>query len=121
MGYIELPENKLKEIANDPAEGPIVMLNLLRFKGEAGKASYMRYIELVGPLMEKCGGRLVYGGDAKLTMIGPEQWDMVILGEYPNRTVLTEMLASPEYQGIAHYRQDALEDSRLILTEAFPK
>ncbi len=49
MGYIELPENKLKEIANDPTEGPIVMLNLLRFKGEAGKASYMRYIELVGP------------------------------------------------------------------------
>ena len=119
MGFIELPEEILDAIARDSSDRPIVMLNLLRFKGEAGRASYMRYLELVGPMMEGAGARLVYGGEAKTTVIGPESWDLVILGEYPNRRVLTDMLASSEYQAIAHYRQDALEDSRLVLTEAF--
>ena len=120
MGYVDWPEEKLREIADGPTGGPIVMLNLLRFKGSEGRASYMRYIELVGPMMEKAGARLVYGGEADLTVIGPEQWDMVILGEYPSRRVLMDLLASADYQAIAHYRQDALEDSRLVLTEPFP-
>lgn len=120
MGYIELAEDRLAEVAADGREGPIVMVNLLRFKGEEGRASYTRYLELVRPIVEGIGGRLVYGGEAEATLIGPEAWDMVILGEYPSRRVFTDMIASEAYQNVAHYRQDALEDSRLILTESFP-
>ena len=119
MSYIELPEDKLAEIANDPSDSPIVMLNLLRFKGAEGRASYMRYLELVAPILEKVGARLVYGGEVNTTVIGPEEWDMVILGEYPNRRALAEMLTSAAYQDVAHYRQEALEDSRLLLTKAY--
>jgi uncharacterized protein (DUF1330 family) len=118
MGYIELPMEQLKTLVGESPHGSIVMVNLLRFKGEAGRASYLRYLEHVEPLMTQRGCRFVYWGEAKTTVIGPEQWDMVVLGEYPNRTVLLQMLASEEYAAIAHYRQEALEDSRLILTEA---
>lgn len=36
MAYIEIPEDKLEEVARLPHDGPVVMVNLLRFKGEAG-------------------------------------------------------------------------------------
>ena len=117
MGYVDLPLAQFKTLIGDSPEGPIVMINLLRFKGEAGRVSYMRYLELVEPLMTQRGCRFTYWGMAKATVIGPEQWDMAVLGEYPTRAVLLEMLMSPEYAAIAQYRQEALEDSRLILTE----
>ena len=118
MGYITPTREQLKEVASDPQDGPIVMLNLLRFKGEAGKASYQRYIELVLPLVEKRGGRLLYRGEGRLTVIGNEQWDEVVLMEYPTRAAFMDMAMSAEYEAIAHYRIEALEDSRLVLTKA---
>jgi hypothetical protein len=46
MGSIDPTEEQIKALASDPQDGPIVMLNLLRFKGEAGKAPYQRYSPL---------------------------------------------------------------------------
>ncbi len=119
MSYIQPTEEQLKAFGSDPQDGPIVMLNLLRFKGEAGKTSYGRYIEAVRPLVEQRGGRIVYRGAGNLSLIGPKEWDEILLVEYPNRAALLDMITSSAYQAIAHYRQDALEDSRLVLTKAF--
>ncbi len=118
MAHIELLEEKLEAVANLPHEGPVVMLNLLRFKGEAGRASFEKYMEHARPLGEKVGVRLMYAGAGQVSVIGPEQWDLVVLAEYPNRAAFLSLVQSAEYKVIVHYRNEALEDSRLILTTA---
>lgn len=121
MAHLEPTEEQLSAFAAEPHDGPIVMLNLLRFKGAQGRASYQRYIELVTPLVAGAGGRRIFAGQGMLTLIGPARWDMVLLIEYPDRAALLSMLASAEYQAISHHRQEALEDSRLILTHSLPE
>ena len=120
MAYIELLEDKLEAVANLTHEGPIVMVNLLRFKGEAGRASFEKYIELTRPLSEKVGIQVRYVGAGLMSVIGPEHWDLVALAEYPSRAALLSFVRHPEYQALAHYRNDGLEDSRLILTAPLP-
>jgi uncharacterized protein (DUF1330 family) len=120
MAHLEPTDQQLAAFAAEPQDGPIVMLNLLRFKGAEGRASYQRYIELATPLVASAGGRRIYAGQGVLALIGPRSWDMVLLIEYPDRAALLAMLASSEYRAISHHRQEALEDSRLILTRALP-
>ena len=120
MAHIELLEEKLEAVANLPHEGPVAMLNLLRFKGEAGRASFEKYLEHAHPLGEKVGIRFMYAGAGQVSVIGPEQWDMLVLVEYPNRAAFLSLVQSAEYKAIVHYRYEALEDSRLILTTTLP-
>ncbi len=116
MAHIELLEEKLEAVANLPHEGPVVMLNLLRFKGEVGRASFAKYMEHGRPLGEKVGIRFMYAGAGQVSVIGPEQWDLVVLAEYPNRAAFLSLVQSAEYKTIVHYRNEALEDSHLIVT-----
>ena len=120
MAYIELLEDKLEAVGKLEVEGPIVMVNLLRFRGEAGRASFEKYIELTRPLADNVGIQVKYAGAALMSVIGPEHWDLVALAEYPSRDALLSFVRHPEYQALAHYRNDGLEDSRLILTAAIP-
>ena len=116
MSYIEFSEAAFEEVANLPDEGPVVFLNLLRFKGEAGRASFETYLEHALPIGEKVGMRFMYAGAGQVSVIGPEQWDLVVLAEYPNAAAFLAFMQNPDYRAIVHYRNDGLEDSRLILT-----
>ena len=59
--------------------GPVVMLNLLRFAGDAGRASYDRYSGKVQPFLEAVGATVLYGGDCSTTLVAPDEhrWDAV--------------------------------------------
>jgi uncharacterized protein (DUF1330 family) len=121
MGYLSPTEEQLRAIAEHEHEGVIWMWNLLRFKdGDAGRASYQRYAQEAKPLVEKRGGRLVIHARGLATAIGPDGWDEALVVEYPSRAAFIEMVTSEEYQAIAHFRQDALVDSRLYMTTELP-
>lgn len=94
-------------------EAPVVMLNLLAFREDGGRERYVEYGAAAAPLLEKVGGRIVFGGAASPVVIGAESWDMVALVEYPSRAAFLEMVGSPEYQEIAHLRTEALERGEL--------
>lgn len=94
-------------------EGPVVMLNLLAFKADGGFERYGEYGEAVAPLLEKAGGRIVWGGAPAKPLIGSEGWDMVVLVEYPSRQAFLDMTSSPEYLEIAHLRTEALDRAEL--------
>ena len=70
------------------------------------------------PLLAAVGGRLVWIGLGRATLIAPEgeAWDQAILVEYPSRTAFVEMTTSEAYQAISRHRSAALADSRLIAT-----
>lgn len=97
--------------------GPIVMVNLLKFRPRAqyedarpcdlsGRDAYMLYALAVVPLLAGVGGRLLFAADVSLLMIGQVEplWDQVALAEYPDRAALMRMATSAEYQEIAAHR-----------------
>lgn len=95
-------------------EGPIHMLNLLRYKKDGGRESYAKYSANTGPLIEQRGGKVVYRATGRAAIIGDEEWDTVLIVEYPSRDAFKDMIMSDEYQAGVHFRAEALEDSRLI-------
>ena len=90
------------ELASSPDEGPVVMLNLLKFKARAegedgsGADAYKRYGEAAVKMVEEQGGRVLWQGRADQILIGdPEQdWDSVVLVEYPSRKAFIEMVTT---------------------------
>lgn len=99
------------------SEGPVVMLNLLKYKPDAGREMYMRYGMAVFPLLEKVGARIVYAGEAAEHLIGKETWDSILLVEYPTRQAMLDMVTSAEYLAIQKLRDDALVRSVLYATD----
>lgn len=99
------------------SEGPVVMLNLLKYKPDGGREMYMRYGMAVLPLLQKVGGRVVYAGEAAEQLIGKEEWDSILLVEYPTRQAMLDMVSSAEYLAIQKLRDDALVRSVLYATD----
>ena len=109
-------EDALASFSKRGGEGPVVMLNLLKF-GDGGAARYMEYGTAVAPLLAKVGGRVRFQGVAAELVIGDEAWDLVLLVEYPSRAAFLAMVSSPDYQAIVHLREEALERSVLYATD----
>ena len=109
-----------QELVASKDEGPVVMLNLLKFKERAdsgdvsGRESYNRYGRDVKPMVEALGGRIIWHGSADQLLIGQEDWDAVALVEYPSRKAFMEMAMSKQMEDIHHNREAGLERTVLI-------
>jgi uncharacterized protein (DUF1330 family) len=92
-----------------PDDGPVVMVNLLKFKPNGGEAEYAKYAAGVRPILEKLGARILFTGKAQFCLIGQADWDMVALVQYPRKKTLFQMAMSPEYKAIHHHREAGLQ------------
>lgn len=103
-------------VKEDPG-GPVVMLNLVRFK-EGGRASYEAYASAVMPFLLKVGGQPLYAGDGSTALVAEQgqTWDAVLLVRYPSRAAFLQMVQDPEYQRISHLRTAALHEAVLQAT-----
>lgn len=100
-------------------EGPVTMLNMLKFKpGQAD--TYRQYMAAAAPLVAGVGGRLVFAGKPAELLTGHEEWDLVVLVEYPKRASLGMMASSEAYQAIAHLRASSLERAVLYAMDPIP-
>jgi uncharacterized protein (DUF1330 family) len=110
---------QLQALLADPTPGPVVMLNLLRFK-PGGEAAYRRYAEAMRKIVEGRGGRFLWSGRATAQVIGSEggAFEMVGLVEYPSRKAFVEIATSPEVAAIGVHRSEGLEGQWLIATTA---
>ncbi|WP_456429993.1 DUF1330 domain-containing protein [Rhodocaloribacter sp.] len=121
MRTITLNEDELRRFMAHPDDGPVVMINLLRFRpttddGESGEAAYARYAGRAVPFVAQVGGRLLWQGKADQLLIGGEgdRWDRVLMVEYPSRAAFLKMVAMPEFQATQADRVAALESTVLI-------
>ncbi len=121
MKPITLNEDELRRFAAHPDDGPVVMINLLRFRpttdaGESGEAAYARYARRALPFVAQVGGRLLWQGKADQLLIGGEadRWDRVLMVAYPSRAAFLEMVAMPGFQATQEDRVAALESTVLI-------
>ncbi|OLT28921.1 hypothetical protein BJF83_13320 [Nocardiopsis sp. CNR-923] len=95
-------------------DGPVVMLNLLRFAPD-GRSSYEEYARRTGRFLAKYGAEVLYAGDGTAPLVAEEgqDWDAVLLVRYPSREAFGRMVADPEYQEITHLRTRALSEAVL--------
>lgn len=112
-------------------EGPVVMLNLLRFRDVAdysetpelapdaeitGVQAYRRYMAHTQPYLEQAGGEVLLSAEGGAPLIGPmdERWDLVLLVRYPDSQTFLSFAGDEEYLAGLGHRTAAIEDSRLF-------
>jgi len=120
MVSIEPTGDQLRQLRDLDHAGPIVMLNLLKFKPDGGAKSYDRYSAVAARLVTEIGGKILYYGTQKMPVIGHEEWDAVLLIQYPSRDAFLAMTNDERYQAVVRYRHDSLIDSRLYALETIP-
>lgn len=113
--YIHPSAEQIEAIRSMDIDGPVVMLNLLRFNPDGGEEEYARYGQAATPHLQRSGAKIKYLGDVAATVIGEETWDRIILVEYPSKQAFLEMSGNPDYPG--EMRANALLDSRLYCTQ----
>jgi len=111
--------------------GPVVMLNLLRFRAQAdysatphlagpdpidGATAYQRYIEHTLPFLRKSGGDVMFFGRGGPFLIGPshERWDATLLVRQRSVADFMAFASDAAYLAGVGHRTAALEDSRLL-------
>ena len=117
--------------------GPVVMLNLLRFRAVAdysahpelapatpisGTAAFDRYVAHTLPYLKESGGELLFLGEGGRFLIGPaeERWDRAMLVRQSSVQSFMAFASHAGYlAGIGH-RTAALEDSRLLPLAELP-
>ncbi|MCA3254886.1 DUF1330 domain-containing protein [Bradyrhizobium sp.] len=120
---------QLKAMMEPGPEGPIYMVNLLKFREKAeypdgrdsdltGREAYMIYGRAVFELLPKFGGKGLFAADVTHLSLGraEELWDEVAIAMYPNRAAMTAMSLSPEWQAIAIHRAAGLKGQLNIET-----
>lgn len=109
---------------------PCEMLNLVRLRDIAqypeghaqagsplsGAEAYRLYGTHSGPILSRVGGTIVWRGDFRTMLTGPEgeTWDHVFVARYPSAHAFLAMVTDPDYQRAVIHRQAAVQDSRLI-------
>ena len=110
-------KEQIQALLADPSPGPVVMLNLLRFK-PGGEAAYRRYATEMRKIVEGRGGRFVWTGRVTAQVVGSggEGFEVVGLVEYPSRKVFVEVATSKEVAAIGVHRTEGLEGQWLLAT-----
>ena len=125
------PETFRAFLKTDYDGGPIVGVNLLRYRERAayeqdapvaggtdisGREAYGLYWAVASQEVAKVGGEPVLAGAAMFPLIMPddERWDDAVMVRYPSRDAFVEMQKNPTYQAALPHRTAGLEDARLL-------
>ena len=125
-------KEQIKGFMEPVSEGPICMVNLLKFKEKAayedgrdtdltGREAYALYEEGVKKLLQEIGGGIGFEGDVERLALGEveELWDVVALAVWPSRGAMFEVMQSPEMQAISVHRSAGLAGQLNIETTDF--
>ena len=138
---IEPDQTQLTEIAaraGGDADGPVVMLNLNRYRERAvyedeppgggstevsGREAYARYGEVAAAVLARLGGRILWYAQAQQTVIGDasDRYDEVIAVWYPSRSAFVALATGEEILAARADRAAGLERAALICCDAGPE
>lgn len=119
----------VQELMKPGPDGPIFMVNLLKFKEKAeyedgratdlsGRDAYMIYGRAVTDILPKFGGKAIFAADVTFLSLGKaeELWDEVAIAMYPKRADMVRMSMSAEWQAAAVHRTAGLKGQLNIET-----
>ena len=108
---------ELRALAGSDDDGPLVMLNLNRYRD---REAYGRYGEVALRVLERVGGRILWHAEAHATVVGgkAEAYDEVIAVWYPSAAAFLALAADPQTLAARGDRLAGLERATLIRCEA---
>lgn len=125
-------EDQIMGFLEPGAEGPICMVNLLKFKIRAeyedgrdtdltGREAYEIYTDGIKKLLQRVGGYIGFESDVERLTLGEveELWDVVGLAVWPSRQVMLEVMQSEDMQEISVHRTAGLAGQLNIETVGF--
>lgn len=117
--------DQLQAFLDAPDDGPVTMINLLRFKDRAdpplehltGAEATMQYSKEMKEFVERHGASFVLAGtiDSQLIGEGGEDFAFVGIMRYPSRAAYLELAGDPEIAAtIGKHREAGLESQWLF-------
>jgi uncharacterized protein (DUF1330 family) len=122
MSGLEPTPEQFASLAARPADAPVVMVNLLKFRPEGGPERYLQYGREVAPHLERVGAAVRYAGGAPSVVIAEGErpwWDAILIVEYPSPQAFIDMVTNPEYLEVHEHRAAALDRGDLIATSSW--
>lgn len=112
----------------DGSDGPVVMLNLNKYReraayadgrdtgGRAGREVYLEYGIVAQQALASVGAKILWATDATTPLIGCDHdaYDEVLAIWYPSRASFVQLTEFPGYQDALVHREAALAWSSLI-------
>lgn len=122
--------DQFRAFRDDPYDGPIAQVNLLKFRvraeygpddpeygtDEPGAAAYARYAEGFRPIAAEVGGGPLLVGEVERYFIGNGDWDAVMVMQFPSRAAFIAALNHERYHEIARHREAGLLCQELLTT-----
>ncbi len=117
-----------------PADQPVTVVNFFKLRGQAvypegaetmqtpgvsGKEAFDRYAAVSGPTLEKVGGRFLLLAPFEAALMGAEEdWDLVVVGTYPDTEALLALHEDAAYRSVYPHRSAALERQKVFACSA---
>lgn len=134
-GHVEPTQEQVQALQRRAIDGPVQMLNLLRFREVAdysrspelepdepvsGAEAYAEYSRHTMARLEAVDAEVVWMGRGGHPLIGPtdEHWDLALLVRYPSVDAFLSMTSDPGYLASVGHRTAAVQDSRLLPLES---
>lgn len=117
--------NQWQALLERPAAAPITIVNFFKLRDRAaygkgaetvsGREAFDRYAAVSGPALEKAGGRFLVLASFEATFMGAdEDWDLVVVGSYPDSEALLALHEDPDYRAVYLHRTAALERQKVF-------
>lgn len=129
---IEPRPEQLAELAAHRPDGPIVALNLNRYRERAaypegapdaavsGREAYLRYGIVALQAILSVGGRILWATEGRHVTIGTpdDRYDEIVAVWYPSRAAFLSLETFPGYrEAFELHRRASLERARLLLCD----
>ncbi len=122
--------DQFRAFRDDPHDGPIAQVNLLKFRVKAvyqpddpehgedisGEAAYIRYSEAFSVAAAEVGGSTLLLASTERYFIGQGDWDGVLVNQFPNRKAFITTLNHPDYKSMSRHRDAGLLCQELLVT-----
>lgn len=127
---IDPTPDQVRDLRDNGPDGPVVMLNLLKFRslaaypeghpdaGSTGEQAYARYERLfIGTVGAVSQAKPLYNGPVMRAVVGQAadaDWDRLLIVRYPSRNHFLAMMADETYRDGLVHRYAALERTILL-------
>ena len=122
--------SQFRAFRDDPHDGPVAQVNLLKFRVKAeyrpedpeygedipGEVAYTRYSEAFTAAAAEVGGTTLLLAATERYFIGGGDWDGVLVNLFPTRQAFIATLNHPDYKSMSRHREAGLLCQDLIVT-----
>jgi uncharacterized protein (DUF1330 family) len=122
--------DQFRAFRDDPYDGPVAQVNLLKFRVKAeyaegdpefgesisGEGAYMRYSEAFTEVAAEVGGSTLLLASTERYFIGQGDWDGVLVNHFPSRQAFIATLNHKQYKAMSRHREAGLLCQELIVT-----